>query len=62
MKIMTLLSKVSLEADGGTKGVNRECNPLRRSCVSEARNAGKIAFWRLPAQPSAEIARVEECK
>ena len=21
------------------------CNPLRRSCVSGARNAGEIAFW-----------------
>ena len=37
-------------------------NPLRRSCVSRARNAGKIAFWPGPAQPSAEIARVEGAK
>ena len=28
-------------------------NPLRRSCVSSARNAGERAIWRLPAQPSA---------
>ena len=33
-------------------------NPLRRSCVSSARNAGESAIWRLPAQPSAEIVRV----
>ena len=37
-------------------------NPLRRSCVSRARNAGEIAFWIGPAQPSAEIARVEGAK
>ena len=84
MKIMTLLSKVvSLTADGGTNGVNRECsqasaeivrvegaecrrnafleawprNLRRRSCVSKARNAGKIASS--DASPSAEIVRVE---
>ena len=34
-------------------------NPLRRSCVSRARNAGESAFWPGPAQPSAEIVRVE---
>ena len=34
-------------------------NPLRRSCVSSARNAGESAICRLPAQPSAEIVRVE---
>ena len=49
-EIMTLLSKVSLEADGGTNGVNRECYLLRRSCLSKARNVGKIVFsgdhWR----------------
>ena len=33
-------------------------NPLRRLCVSSARNAGESAICRLPAQPSAEIARV----
>ena len=37
-------------------------NPLRRSCVSSARNAGESAICRLPAQPSAEIARVECAK
>ena len=37
-------------------------NPLRRSCVSSARNAGESAIWRVPAQPSAEIARVECAK
>ena len=30
--------------------------------MSRARNAGKIAFWPGPAQPSAEIARVEGAK
>ena len=34
-------------------------DPLRRSCVSSARNAGESAIRRLPAQPSAEIVRVE---
>ena len=37
-------------------------NPLRRSCVSSARNAGESAIWRVPAQPSAEIVRVERAK
>ena len=37
-------------------------NPLRRSCVSSARNAGESAARRLPAQPSAEIVRVECAK
>ena len=37
-------------------------NPLRRSCVSSARNAGKSAICRLRAQPSAEIVRVECAK
>ena len=37
-------------------------NPLRRSCVSRARNAGESAFWPGPAQPSAEIVRVEGAK
>ena len=37
-------------------------NPLRRSCVSSARNAGESAIWRVPAQPSAEIVRVEGAK
>ena len=34
-------------------------NPLRRSCVSSARNAGESA---IPGQPSAEIVRVECAK
>ena len=38
------------------------CNPLRRSRVSSARNAGESAICRLPAQPSAEIVRVECAK
>ena len=37
-------------------------NPLRRSCVSRARNAGESAICRLRAQPSAEIVRVECAK
>ena len=34
-------------------------NPLRRSCVSSARNAGESAARPVRAQPSAEIVRVE---
>ena len=37
-------------------------NPLRRSCVSSARNAGESAIGRVRAQPSAEIVRVECAK
>ena len=37
-------------------------DPLRRACVSSARNAGESAIWRLPAQPSAEVVRVERAK
>ena len=37
-------------------------NPLRRSCVSSVRNAGESAIRRVPAQPSAEIVRVECAK
>ena len=51
-----------LKAEGGTNSVNRKCNPLRRSCVSSARNAGESVICRLPAQPSAEIVRVECAK
>ena len=47
-----------LKAERGTNSINRKCNPLRRSCVSCARNAGESAIWRVPAQPSAEIVRV----
>ena len=32
-------------------------NPLRRSCVSDARNAGESAICFCPSQPSAEIVR-----
>ena len=41
-----------------------KCNPLRRSCVSSARNAGEIAISDFEVQPSAEIVRVEcaECR
>ena len=37
-------------------------NPLRRSCVSSARNAGESAIGAVRAQPSAEIVRVECAK
>ena len=37
-------------------------NPLRRSCVSSARNTGESAMCRVPAQPSAEIVHVECAK
>ena len=37
-------------------------NPLRRSCVSSERNAGESAICPVPAQPSAEIVRVECAK
>ena len=36
----------------------RKMNPLRRSCVSSARNAGKVAFSDFEVQPFAEIVRV----
>ena len=39
-------------------------DPLRRLCVSSARNAGEIAFLCVLGWPSAEIVRVEcaECR
>ena len=37
-------------------------NPLRRSCLSSARNAGETAICEITAQPSAEIVRVECAK
>ena len=37
-------------------------NPLRRSCVSSARNSGESAICPMCAQPSAGIARVECAK
>ena len=39
-----------------------KCNPLRRSCVSSARNAGEIAISDFEVQPSAEIVRVHRSK
>ena len=51
-----------LKAECGTNSVNRKCNPLRRSCVSSARNAGESAICPVRAQPSAEIVRVECAK
>ena len=51
-----------LKAEGGTNSVNRKCNPLRRSCVWSARNAGESAICPVRAQPSAEIVRVECAK
>ena len=38
------------------------CNPLRRSRVTSARNASENAICHMPAQPSAEIVRVECAK
>ena len=51
---------LEMQARGREGGCPR--NPLRRSCVSSARNAGESAICRLPAQPSAEIVRVECAK
>ena len=51
-----------LKAECGTNSVNRKCNPLRRSCVWSARNAGESAICPVRAQPSAEIVRVECAK
>ena len=42
--------------------VLRAGNPLRRSCVSRARNVGESAICPWRAQPSAEIVRVECAK
>ena len=36
-----------------------KCDPLRRSCVSSAWKAGKVAFSDFEVQPSAEIMRAE---
>ena len=57
-------SCVSSARNAGESAILAGCprNPLRRSCVSRARNAGESAICRLPAQPSAEIARVEGAK
>ena len=50
------------EMQARARFARRARNPLRRSCVSSARNAGESAICRLRAQPSAEIARVERAK
>ena len=49
-----------MQARGPRAGCPR--NPLRRSCVSSARNAGESAIREIAAQPSAEIVRVECAK
>ena len=50
------------EMQARVRFVRRARNPLRRSCVSSARNAGESAICPVRAQPSAEIARVECAK
>ena len=50
------------EMQARVRSVRCARNPLRRSCVSSARNAGESAICRLRAQPSAEIVRVECAK
>ena len=52
--ILTLQARVRFGFGAG--------DPMRRSCVSRVQNAGEIAFWPGPAQPSAEIVRVECAK
>ena len=47
------------ETQARVRFVRSARNPLRRSCVSSARNAGESAICRPRAQPSAEIVRVE---
>ena len=47
------------EVQARVRCVRRARNPLRRSCVSSARNAGESAMRPTHAQPSAEIVRVE---
>ena len=49
-----------MQARGRFGGCPR--NPLRRSCVSRARNADESAICPVRAQPSAEIVRVECAK
>ena len=54
-------AKCRRECDlSGTRAIPR--NPQRRSCVLSARNAGESANCPVPAQPSAEIVRVECAK
>ena len=62
MKNIPPLYKLSLKVEGGTNSVNRKCNPLPRSCVWSARNAGESVICSVRAQPSAEIMRVERTK
>ena len=62
MKTLPHFINSLLKAEGGTNSVNRKCNPLRRSCVSSARNAGESAICPVCAQPSAEIVHVECAK
>ena len=50
------------ETQARVRFVPRPRNPLRRSRVSSARNAGESAMCPVPAQPSAEIVRVECAK
>ena len=50
------------ETQARVRFVRSARNPLRRSCVSSARNARESAICRLPAQASAEIVRVECAK
>ena len=50
------------EMQARVRFVRCSCNSLRRSCVSSARNAGESAICPVPAQPSAEIVRVERAK
>ena len=50
------------ETQARVRFVRSARNPLRRSCMSSARNAGESAMCRVPARPSAEIVRVECAK
>ena len=50
------------EMQARVRSVQSAHNPLRRSCVSSARNASQSAICPVPAQPFAEIVRVECAK
>ena len=50
------------EMQARVRFVPRARNPLQRSRVSSARNADESAICPVPAQPSAEIVRVEHAK
>ena len=50
------------EMQARVRFVSAAGNPLRRSCVSSARNAGESAICLCRGQPSAEIVRVECAK